>query len=74
MRRTSAEYDVSRNHFGLALRKGREVRGWTWSEFAANTGIHHRTLRRLSKGATPTAEQLSACALALDVEMEELWP
>ena len=74
MRRTSAEYDVSRNHFGLALRKGRGVRGWTWSEFAEKTGIHHRTLRRLSEGATPTAEQLHACAAALDTSMEELWP
>jgi len=61
--------------FGHVLRLARRRRDVRQIDLARASGVSVRALRELERGrATPSAETLARLAVALGLDIQELWP
>jgi transcriptional regulator with XRE-family HTH domain len=56
----------------LLIQKLRLQRGWSQEQLAEITGLSVRTIQRIERGQTPSAESLKALAAVLDVDFGAL--
>ena len=70
---------ASRGQFGamtddapLLIQKLRLQRGWSQEQLAEITGLSVRTIQRIERGQTPSAESLKAVAAVLEVDFGAL--
>src|SRR5437764_487028 len=56
----------------LLIQKLRLQRGWSQEQLAELTGLSVRTIQRIERGQTPSAESLKAIAAVLDVHFGAL--
>src|SRR3981081_2281681 len=56
----------------LLIQKLRLQRGWSQEQLAELTGLSVRTIQRIERGQTPSAESLKALAAGLDVNFGAL--
>ncbi|HZQ00333.1 MAG TPA: 2TM domain-containing protein [Reyranella sp.] len=56
----------------LLIQKLRLQRGWSQEQLAELAGLSARTVQRIERGQTPSAESLKAIAAVLDVHFAEL--
>ena len=56
----------------LLIQKLRLQRGWSQEQLADLTGLSVRTIQRIERGQTPSAESLKALASVLEVDFSEL--
>ncbi len=54
------------------IQKLRVRRGWSQEQLAELTGLSARTIQRIERGRTPSAESLKAIAAVLEVDFGEL--
>ena len=56
----------------MHIRRLRLDRGWSQDQMAAMAGISTRTLQRIERGATPSAETLKCLAAVLEIDFSDL--
>lgn len=56
----------------MSIKEMRQARGWTQAQLAEFSGLSQRTIQRLEKGQSATAETLKCLAAVFEVSVAEL--